>query len=157
MVPCEVLLYKVLGKCRAQLVISIWQSVFCHVLGQFPVVRVCSATSQVDFWSAECVPLRPGWISGQQRVFRHVLGRFPVGRVCSAASLVVFRSADCVPPHPGSIYSRQSVFCHVPGQFPVGRVCSAESLVVFRWGSDPFELFQGTKHRFFPFFPKMRY
>ena len=71
--------------------------------GRFPVSRVCSATSQVDFRSSECVPPRPGSISYQQSVFRHVPGQFPVGRVCSATSLVDFRSAECVSPRPVSI------------------------------------------------------
>ena len=49
------------------------QNVFRHVLDQFMDGKVCSATSWIDFWSAECVPPRPGSISGLQSVFRRVL------------------------------------------------------------------------------------
>ena len=68
-----------------------------HVLGRFPVGRMCSATSRIDFRSAECVLPRSG--------------SFSVGRVCSVNS----RSAGCVPPCPEMISVRQSVFCRVPG------------------------------------------
>ena len=115
-VPCEVLLYKVLGACRAPLVVSIWQSV-----------------SWVNFWSAEGVPPRLGSISGRQNMFRQIpgkfladrvcsaslwpfsgqksvfctfLGQFLVGRVCSAASLVYLLSTECVPPCLGSILKK---------------------------------------------------
>ena len=39
--------------------ISSQQSVFRHVPDRFPVGRVCSATSRVDFRLAECVPPCP--------------------------------------------------------------------------------------------------
>ena len=107
------------------------------VVWSFPVGRVCSATSQVYFQSAEFVPPRPGSNSGRQstsrddyrtaggvpprpgsisswqRVFRHVPGRFLVGRICSATSQANFRSAEFVPPRSGSIFGRQRVFRHV--------------------------------------------
>ena len=72
------------GNRNKPLSIPYWQSVFRHILGQFPVSRVCSAKGLVDFWLAECVPLRPG-------------------RVCSATALVDFRLTECVPSRPGSI------------------------------------------------------
>ena len=97
--------------------ISSRQSVFCYfpgqfplVLGRFPVGRVCSAKSRVNFRSAECVPPCPGMISGWQSLFHHVPGRFPASRVCSATSWVNFWSAECVPPRPGMISGRQNVF-----------------------------------------------
>ena len=108
------------------------KSVFRRFLGRFPVGRVRSTTSWVNFRSAECVPPHPGLISGRQRVFCYVPGQFPVARVCSATSRVNFRSAECVPPRPGSISSWQSVFHHFPGQFLVSRVCSANSQVNFQ-------------------------
>ena len=79
---------------------------FRHVPSQFPIGKVCSATS----------------------------GSIPVGRVCSAASLIIFDwqnvfhhvlfdfwSAECVPPHQGQIL--------------VVRVCSATSRVEF-WSAE---------------------
>ena len=71
------------------------QSVFRRVLGRFPIGRVCSTTSGVNFHLAECVfhimvnfwlaaeraPQSLGSISDRQSVFRHDLGRFPVVRV----------------------------------------------------------------------------
>ena len=78
------------------------QSVFCHVPGQFPngrvhsatsrfpVSRVCSSMSRVNYRSSQCVPPHSRSISGWQSVFRHVLGTFPLGRVCSPISLVQF-------------------------------------------------------------------
>ena len=127
---------------------------FFYVLGRFPVDKVCSVTSRVDFWSSECVPPCPVSISGRQSVFcrvlgrfpngrvhsatsrsisgrqsmfRHVPGRFPVVTVCSATFQVNFRSAECVPPCPVLIFSWQSVFCHIPDQFPHGKVRSTMS------------------------------
>ena len=124
--------------------------------GQFPVGRVCSATSQVYFQSAEFVPPchgsnsgrqstsrddyrtaggvppRPGSISSWQRVFRYVPGRFLVGRICSATSQANFRSAEFVPPRSGWISGRQSVFLHILGRFQVNRVCSTTFWVDFR-------------------------
>ena len=72
----------------------------------------------VYFHWAECIPSRPGSISGRQNVFRHVPCQFLVGKVCSAASWVDFQMAECILPR--------------PGPFLVGRVCSAMSRVDFR-------------------------
>ena len=71
--------------------------------------------SWANFRLVECVPLRPGLISGRQSVFRRVPGRFQVSRVCSATFRVNFRAAECVPPRPGSISGEQRVFRHVLG------------------------------------------
>ena len=98
------------------------QSVFCHGHGRFPVGKMCSAMSRVNFWSAECVLPHPRSISDWHSVFRHVLGQFPFGRVCFSTSWVNLRSAEHVPQRLGSISDRQSVFRHVLGRFPVVRV-----------------------------------
>ena len=98
MVPCEVLLYKVL---RAYIPCTIR-----------------------NFDLAECVLPLPGAISSSQNVFCHVPGQFSVSRVSSTTSWVYFRSAECVLPCPGLISSQQGLFHHIMGQFQVGRVCS---------------------------------
>ena len=111
--------------------------------GRFPVSRVCSTTSRVDFW--ECVPPCSESISGRRSVFRHILVNcwsakyvLPHPRSISGCQsvfrhvMVNYWSAKCVLPRPRSISSRPSVFRHIPGQFPVGRVCSGASLVDFR-------------------------
>ena len=54
--------------------VSSRQSEFRLVPGRFPVGRVCSAMSRVDFRSVEGVPPCPGSISCLQSVFRVYLG-----------------------------------------------------------------------------------
>ena len=106
---------------------------------------MCSATSPVDFLSAECVPLRPRSISGRKSMFRYVSSLALVGRVCFAMSWVDFWLAECVPPrqvnfwlaecvplHVRSISVWKSVFRCVLGRFLVGRVCSTVSPVDFQ-------------------------
>ena len=53
---------------------------FSVLMRHFPVGRVCSATSPVDFWSAECVLPHPWSFFSRQNVFCHLPGQFPVGR-----------------------------------------------------------------------------
>ena len=105
---------------------------FCYILGRFPVGRVCSAMSRVDFWSAKCVLPHPG--------------TFPAGSVCSAMSRVDFwsprsssifgqQSVFCHSIMSRSISGQQSVFCYVLGRFPVIRVCSTMFQVNF-WSAE---------------------
>ena len=105
---------------------------------------IITATSWVDFRSAECVPPRPSHsrsaecvppiprlISGRQNVFCRIPGQFPFSRVCSAMSWIIFGRQSVFHQFQDR-FPVGRVFRHVPGRFPFGRVCSATSRVDFR-------------------------